>query len=357
MNSDLEKKLSFINHSTGTNLQPDDLLKSLNQNLQQNKPLTSFQFDRLSKSGKIQTDEEGGLLIEPNKSFCIKTFNTENGEKIFINVVSHNAVEKPEETEILQENRPSAGFRIPMSVLPPITYHAKEVSLLIDACVNSFVTKKLNEETFRGEMTDFFIQVLFSYLYQKFKIECSDQFKILVKCKYKGSYLQNHRIRYKKAPKIKVVETASDFQEQETVFQPTNISGDNSGVIRPEFEIILLYEDGIEEIFDGVNWDEDVIGIGFVFKTPLLTTGKYIDIRANDEELEIRNKIYEITLRMPKRVQIDTFKSNFNEEERILKITGNFIKIIEEDEPIDSREIPLTRAKINLESALINDIV
>ena len=353
MDAELEQKLSFIKQDPVSNTNnPQELLSKLNQTLQSNKPLNSIQFERLFKSNNIPVDEEGGLFIEPDKGFCIKTHNNINNEKIFINITSHAAVEKPEETEILQDNNPSAGFRVPMSVLPPITHHAKEIGLIIDACVNPFIIDKLRSESFKGETIILFINILFNYLYQKFQIECTQKYKILKNCRYKGSYIQHHRIRYKKAPKIKILDEENDLKAQNL----DDIVAEDSRGIKPDFDIALLFEDGQEEIFDGINWDEDVLGLGFIFKMPMLTTGKFIDVLANDEEIEIKNKIYETVIRMPRRMQIDTYKVVFNDETREMRITGQFIDNIEEQTQ-EKREPALPKKNIELKSNLIDDIM
>lgn len=48
----------------------------------------------------------------------MKTFNKKNNEKIFLNVLSHPAIQEPEETELVDQNTPA--FRVPMSVGTPV---------------------------------------------------------------------------------------------------------------------------------------------------------------------------------------------------------------------------------------------
>lgn len=353
MDGELEKKLSFIESTKISTADPKEIWTHLNSRLQAIKPITQSQFGRLLKLDQLPIDNEGGLLIEPDKGFCIKAFNSVNGEKIFINITAHNAIDKPEETEVLQGDGPSAGFRVPMSVLPPITHHAKEIGLIIDACVNSYIITKLKAESFKGETINFFIGVLFNFFYQKFQIQCSEKFEVLKNCKYKGTYLQTHRIRFKKAPKIKVVDKKEDSNINELITQtPSGVTG-----IKPDFDVILLYDNDEEEVFDGINWDGDAIGIGFIFKMPLLTTGIFIDTLVNDEELEVRNKIYEIVLRMPRRIQVDTYKRSFDQEKRELKITGRFIQIREEVLEARVGELQSSKNAIVLKSPLIEDIM
>jgi hypothetical protein len=77
-------------------------------------------YTKLQQSGDAgklnlnQPDAEGGMLIIPNHYCCIKTTDT-NGQKVFINITSHDKIEAPKEEHILEmENQ--FGVRLPLSL-------------------------------------------------------------------------------------------------------------------------------------------------------------------------------------------------------------------------------------------------
>ena len=60
------------------------------------KPLSTTEYLRLNRKIDNLLDDEGGIVIEPTMEFVIKTYD-QNKEKIFINVVSHDIIDLPEE--------------------------------------------------------------------------------------------------------------------------------------------------------------------------------------------------------------------------------------------------------------------
>jgi hypothetical protein len=55
------------------------------------------------------------LVILPDKGFVIKLFDKKSGEKIFVNILKHSAVDHPEE-KVLVDLENQSGLRIPMSM-------------------------------------------------------------------------------------------------------------------------------------------------------------------------------------------------------------------------------------------------
>lgn len=55
------------------------------------------------------------MVILPDKGFVIKLFDKKSGEKIFVNILKHSAVDHPEE-KVLVDLENQAGLRIPMSM-------------------------------------------------------------------------------------------------------------------------------------------------------------------------------------------------------------------------------------------------
>lgn len=55
------------------------------------------------------------MVILPDKGFVIKLFDKKSGEKIFVNILKHSAVDHPEE-KVLVDLENQSGLRIPMSM-------------------------------------------------------------------------------------------------------------------------------------------------------------------------------------------------------------------------------------------------
>ena len=62
-----------------------------------------------------ELDSEGGLMVTPEKGFVIKTFDTSNGVKVFLNMCSHPIVEGPEQTDEAEQT----SLRVPLSLGDP----------------------------------------------------------------------------------------------------------------------------------------------------------------------------------------------------------------------------------------------
>ena len=60
------------------------------------KPLNNNEYARLNFKIDNLLDEEGGIVIEPTMGFVSQTTDQKK-EKIFINVVSHDIIDLPEE--------------------------------------------------------------------------------------------------------------------------------------------------------------------------------------------------------------------------------------------------------------------
>jgi hypothetical protein len=83
-----------------------DLMKEYYMKLQQSGDATKLNLN--------QPDKDGGMLIIPNHYCCIKTTD-QNGQKVFINITSHDKIEAPKEEHILEmENE--YGIRLPLSL-------------------------------------------------------------------------------------------------------------------------------------------------------------------------------------------------------------------------------------------------
>ena len=78
-------------------------------------PMTSEQYlEKLSNIEKY-LDSQGGIVIQPKSAYVLKYMEKRTNQKIFVNVVTHEIIDHPEEKLLVDfENQP--GLRIPMSM-------------------------------------------------------------------------------------------------------------------------------------------------------------------------------------------------------------------------------------------------
>mgnify|MGYP002621384735 FL=1 len=76
------------------------LKKEYEKLLAQNKPVTSKEY--LDPNFKPQLDKEGGIVIQPDPGYVIKTREVKSKGKFFINVVTHPIVDEPEEKDFVE---------------------------------------------------------------------------------------------------------------------------------------------------------------------------------------------------------------------------------------------------------------
>lgn len=64
--------------------------------MNKNKPITNEEYLKNIKNLDKLLDGEGGITVEPSFGLVFKT-RKKTGEKFFINLVTHHAVDEPEE--------------------------------------------------------------------------------------------------------------------------------------------------------------------------------------------------------------------------------------------------------------------
>jgi len=133
--------------------------------------------------------------------------------------------------------------------------------------------------------------------------------------------------------------------------------------LQPDFEIFLKYGDGSIEEYDGDCDLEKLISLIWIFKTPLLVTGKYINLEINDDELYLKNgKIYEIVLRCPMKVNGNKAKAEFDVEKKELKVEVEVRNILREalkkaENENNFEEVKKQNKTIEMKSNLLFDLV
>lgn len=64
--------------------------------------MTSKEY--LDPNYKMQLDKEGGVVIQPEAGFVLKSKELKSKGKFFVNVVTHPIVDEPEEKDFVEYN-------------------------------------------------------------------------------------------------------------------------------------------------------------------------------------------------------------------------------------------------------------
>jgi hypothetical protein len=192
----------------------DNLMKDLKNNnekfSEEYVTLMKEYYEKLSKGGVPNAgtarpdmpDEEGGLVITPIQGCVVKTSDS-NGQKIFINVTSHDKIEEPKEEHILEmENR--MGVRLPMSLSEKAEDfdNKNQICQVYDVIFNTNVLKKTESDPMAFQ---FMFEVVRERIRQRFNHELSQSFVKLKNLKYKGKHVRPQRVRVRVGPKIEEV--------------------------------------------------------------------------------------------------------------------------------------------------------
>ena len=127
--------------------------------------------------------------------------------------------------------------------------------------------------------------------------------------------------------------------------------------------MFLKYSDGSIEEYDGDFDLEKLVSLIWIFKTPLLMTGKYIQFDINDDEISLKNgKIYEIFLRSPVKMDQNKAKAQFDVEKKELNVEVELRNTLREalkkaEEEKNVKEIKKEMKKIEMKSNLLFDLV
>lgn len=149
-----------------------------------------------------EPDEQGGITITPTECFCLKTKDV-NGQKIFLNITSHEKIDAPKEEHILEVDN-KYGVRLPLSLSERYEDfdNNNQMCQVYDVIFNPNIVKKGEEDPM---VLQFIMQVVAERIKQKNSQELSQEFVKLKKLKFKGKAIRSQRIRYRKGPKIEEV--------------------------------------------------------------------------------------------------------------------------------------------------------
>jgi len=193
-----------------------------------------------------QIDQEGGVTVQPEPGFVVKTRDNNNGTKVFMNITCNEYIECPH-FKSFAELEGQEGVRVPVSVGTPVEDFDKkgEPCLTYDLIVNPEVVSKCQEAP---EYRDFVVQLCMNAVGQKYKMELDQRFK-LPKLKYKGNQVQYQRIRVKKESMIQELGSGqpspaiqSDATKQESSKDSTS-QPQQLGPPSPDFHVFYMKDD------------------------------------------------------------------------------------------------------------------
>jgi hypothetical protein len=193
----------------------DELLKELKNNNEkfsdEYSQLIKEYYEKMIKEGKGANfnknksntpDEEGGLVITPEKFCTLKTTDV-NGQKIFINITSHEKIDAPKEEHIL-EMQNQLGLRLPMSLSEKNEDFDNNgmICQVYDVIFNPSVLNKTENDPASWQLI---FNIISERIRQRFNHNINQNFVKLKNMKYKGKHVKPQRVRVRKGPKIEEV--------------------------------------------------------------------------------------------------------------------------------------------------------
>jgi hypothetical protein len=303
-------------------------------------------------------DEEGGITIKPNQGFCIKCKDS-NGNKLFINIVSHDRVDAPKEEHILEIDN-KYGVRLPLSLSERYEdFDSKnEMCQVYDVIFNPSVVTKAENDLM---MLQFMMQLVSERIKQKYNQEISEEFVKLKNLKYKGKTMRLQRIRYRPGPKIEEVikpdtnENLGAINNSKEISKIVNEKGKTplwnifilreSSVSIKEFDELAMVDFNsrfsINEFnhnqsnycfkyFDGNNLTPEYgKSLLLIIELNLLSKSQGINLSVSDDSLVLNvTKLYSLELNLPFRICSKNTFTIFNTDNRLLYV---FLPFYEKD--------------------------
>lgn len=354
------------------------------------------------QNGKGGIDSEGGITIVPDKYCCIKTFD-ETGQKVFINLVSSDKVDPPQEQHILEMDN-QHGVRIPMSLSDPMedTDVKGNPCQVYDAIFNPDILKKTETEPM---VLQFIMACISGRVKERFKHTLDTTRVIKLKgVIYKGKVVRPQRIR---AKKVKIEEIINNTNEKDKKAQMNSSAALKANEISKEVQergrtpnwnfviikspnpngfmfkeinkiakdkIVLNGNNGkvsynilndtthndLFEFYNGYNANPKY-GYGLLLVVELELLGKSSGIKLNicDKSLTLYcGKFYFLELNIPYKINSANAKSMFIVENRLLYVYMPFYdKDIQEFKKIGEEKKERKENTINISEDYLYDVV
>lgn len=175
--------------------------------------------DKAMKDGKPYVDHEGGCTIQPTAGFVIKT-KDETGQKIFMNMVSHEMVDPPEEKHMPDTDQPAVRIPLSLGEIREDFDKKGDPCQVVDVIWNPKAVKKATKEPLYKQGL---VELAFEYVKQKYEKTLDLQYSV-PRMKYKGKTIQYQRVRAKKDPKIEQLDSKILTEEEQKEIQERSYS-------------------------------------------------------------------------------------------------------------------------------------
>lgn len=107
---------------------------------------------------------------------------------------------------------------------------------------------------------------------------------------------------------------AREQYEKEALTQPKE-----HDAREPEWDLIVGYSDGLEDVYDGDLNLALVEYYRFEIEMPLLVTGVAIKLRSTEEQFSLlAGRLYKLQLRFPSKIDLKSISANFVKKKRQL---------------------------------------
>eukprot|EP01040_Poterioochromonas_malhamensis_P007437 gene7437-8020_t len=180
----------------------EDLAEAIKLLKQENEELPDSIKVAASKDKEVKS-----LQITPNPAFSYKSRRIRDQKKVFINITSHEHLDKPGiKKKLDKDGNEIEGINVPISVGMPRedTDKKGETCLVYDLIVNPVVIEEVNGDK-TGRYRDFICQLGIQSLEQKYKEELDKKYKI-PKLQYFGETVLPQTVQDRKnIPKIEEV--------------------------------------------------------------------------------------------------------------------------------------------------------
>lgn len=304
---------------------------------------------------RSEIDDEGGKIIQPKPECVIKTIDS-SGQKVFINITSHDDIAAPKEEHIL-EMQNQLGIRVPLSLSEKLEDfdNQENICQVYDVIFNSKVVKRCLDD---HASMQFLLGLVCERVRQRFNQELSfEAMKRMKNLKYKGKVIRTQRVRVGKGPKIEEIIKPDDRMANNEI--NTNVKDLGKEVASlgktPDWNLFAVVDidrvnnDSIKRLlssevlnqhisindylneenispFDTFNCNPKYsTGIIISVFLPLLTRTFAIDLKASDHSISLLvPKLYSLDLSLPYRIDYKKSISFFDADSRMLIILCRF---------------------------------
>lgn len=261
---------------------------------QQNKKV---EFSSTEFNDLLQRDK--AIRITPQKGFVIKTYETNEGGKVYFNICSSDFIAEFHLKNVPESNNLEA-LRVPLSIGEEIIREDKKGNKYktYDVILNTKVVKECKNNVELKKVLAELIQLGIS---NKYKIEMCKKLFFFPNHKYKGTGPKDHYIRDDQQHKINVVEdkSACAVEKNERDISAEAANANYFIIKKPEWDMWFIDKDVLEEKLENSKW----LTIPYLRKTPL---------RDMIDAFEFKPPFLNFKKKKKKKT-VDSFKSFLNE--------------------------------------------